>query len=35
LWFNNNNAEWVQDFEKPQEFNSWNLLPEIIKNKYE
>ena len=35
LWFNNNNAEWVQDFEKPAEFNSWNLLPEIIKNKYE
>jgi putative hydrolase of the HAD superfamily len=35
LWFNNNNAEWVQDFKKPQEFSSWDLLPKIIENKYE
>ena len=34
LWFNNN-AEWVQDFKKPQEFSSWDLLPKIIENKYE
>ena len=35
LWFNNNNNEWVQDFEKPDEFASWALLPQLIKNKYE
>jgi len=35
LWFNNNNNEWVQDFEKPDEFSSWALLPQLIKNKYE
>jgi len=35
LWFNNNNVEWVQDFEKPDEFDSWSSLPQIIKNKYE
>lgn len=35
LWFNNNNAKWVQDFKKPQEFSSWDLLPKIIENKYE
>ena len=35
LWFNNNNNEWVQDFEKPDEFASWVLLPQLIKNKYE
>ncbi len=34
LWFNNNNAEWVQGFKKPQEFSSWNLLPKIIENRY-
>ena len=35
LWFNNNNATWDQDFEKPDEFNSWELLTQIIENKYE
>tara|TARA_B100000945_G_scaffold178940_1_gene143512 strand:+ start:7422 stop:8123 length:702 start_codon:yes stop_codon:yes gene_type:complete len=35
LWFNNNNAEWAQEFKKPQEFASWDLLPKIIENKYE
>ena len=35
LWFNNNNATWDQDFEKPDEFNSWELLAQIIENKYE
>ena len=35
LWFNNNNVEWVQDFKKPDEFDSWELLPQLIKNKYE
>ena len=35
LWFNNNNAIWDQDFEKPDEFNSWELLTQIIENKYE
>ena len=35
LWFNNNNSEWDQDFQKPDEFNAWKDLPEIIKNKYD
>ena len=35
LWFNNNNSEWDQDFLKPDEFNAWKDLPEIIKNKYD
>ena len=35
LWFNNSNTEWTQDFKKPQEFSSWELLPKIIENKYE
>tara|TARA_B100001250_G_scaffold210392_2_gene180594 strand:+ start:842 stop:1546 length:705 start_codon:yes stop_codon:yes gene_type:complete len=35
LWFNNNNVEWAQDFKKPDEFDSWELLPKLIKNKYE
>ena len=24
-----------EDFKKPQEFSSWDLLPKIIENKYE
>ena len=35
LWFNNNNSRWDQNFPKPDEFNAWKNLPEIIKNKYE
>tara|TARA_B100000475_G_scaffold16553_1_gene12001 strand:+ start:4635 stop:5336 length:702 start_codon:yes stop_codon:yes gene_type:complete len=35
LWFNNNNSEWDQGFLKPDEFNAWKDLPEIIKNKYD
>ena len=35
LWFNNNNAEWVQSFEKPQEFSCWDSLPKIIEDIYE
>ena len=35
LWFNNNNAVWEQDFEKPCEFDSWEMLTKIIENKYE
>ena len=35
LWFNNNNSRWDQNFPKPDEFNAWKHLPEIIKNKYE
>ena len=35
LWFNNNNEKWSQDFPKPDEFKSWDILPRIIENKYE
>ena len=35
LWFNNNNEKWSQDFPKPDEFKSWDVLPKIIENKYE
>ena len=35
LWFNNTNAEWSQSFKKPDEFDSWYKLPQIIKEKYE
>ena len=35
LWFNNNNEKWSQDFPKPDEFKSWDILPKIIENKYE
>ena len=35
LWFNNNNEKWSQDFPKPDEFKSWDMLPRIIDNKYE
>ena len=35
LWFNNNNAEWIQDFTKPAEFSCWNSLPKVIEDIYE
>ena len=35
LWFNKNNVDWAQEFEKPYEFDSWELLPKIIKSRYE
>ena len=35
LWFNNTNAVWSQSFKKPDEFDSWYKLPQIIKEKYE
>ncbi|MDC1082126.1 HAD-IA family hydrolase [Gammaproteobacteria bacterium] len=35
LWFNKNNVDWEQEFEKPYEFNSWELLPKIIEIRYE
>ena len=35
LWFNNNNEKWSQDFPKPDEFKSWDILPGIIESKYE
>ena len=35
LWFNNNNAQWEQNFKKPDEFSSWHDLTNIISNKYE
>ena len=35
LWFNKNNVDWEQEFEKPYEFNSWELLPKIIESRYE
>ena len=35
LWFNNTNAVWSQSFKKPDEFDSWYKLPQIIKGKYE
>ena len=35
LWFNNTNQKWSQDFQKPEEFSSWEKLPKIIENKYE
>ena len=35
LWFNKNNVDWTQGFEKPYEFDSWKLLPKIIESRYE
>jgi putative hydrolase of the HAD superfamily len=35
LWFNKNNVDWAQKFEKPYEFDSWELLPKIIESRYE
>ena len=35
LWFNKNNVDWAQEFEKPYEFDSWELLPKIIESRYE
>ena len=35
LWFNNNEASWNQNFEKPEEFSNWQNLENIIKEKYE
>ena len=35
LWFNKNNVDWEQEFEKPYEFDSWELLPKIIESRYE
>ena len=35
LWFNKNNVDWEQKFEKPYEFDSWELLPKIIESRYE
>ena len=35
LWFNNNEASWKQNFEKPEEFSNWQNLENIIKEKYE
>ena len=35
LCFNNTNAVWSQSFKKPDEFDSWYKLPQIIKEKYE
>ena len=34
LWFNNNESTWNQNFPKPDEFSSWEHLPEIVNNKY-
>ena len=34
LWFNNNESTWDQNFLKPDEFSSWEHLPEIVNNKY-
>ena len=34
LWFNNNKSIWNQNFPKPDEFNSWESLPEIVNSKY-
>ena len=34
LWFNNNESTWDQSFPKPDEFSSWEHLPEIVNNKY-
>ena len=34
LWFNNNKSIWNQNFPKPDEFNSWERLPEIVNSKY-
>ena len=34
LWFNNNKSTWDQNFLKPDEFSSWEHLPEIVNNKY-
>ena len=34
LWFNNNKSTWDQNFPKPDEFSSWEHLPEIVNNKY-
>ncbi len=35
LWFNNIDAEWVQNFKKPDEFDDWSKLQKIIEDKYE
>lgn len=35
LWFNNNEALWKQDFQKPNEFSNFKNLEDIIKEKYE
>ena len=35
LWFNNIEASWNQNFEKPEEFSNWQNLENIIKEKYE
>ena len=34
FWFNNNKSIWNQNFPKPDEFNSWERLPEIVNSKY-
>ena len=35
LWFNNTEALWEQDFEKPDQFSDWHSLAKIIEEKYE
>ena len=35
LWFNNNNAEWSQNFKRPKDFSDWHKLPKIIEELYE
>ena len=35
LWFNDSEASWNQNFEKPEEFSNWQNLENIIKEKYE
>ena len=35
LWFNNTEALWEQDFEKPDQFYDWHSLAKIIEEKYE
>ena len=35
LWFNNAEALWEQDFEKPDQFYDWYSLAKIIEEKYE
>ena len=35
LWFNNTEAQWEQDFEKPNQFYDWHSLTKIIEEKYE
>ena len=35
LWFNNTEAPWEQNFERPDQFYDWHSLAKIIEEKYE